>query len=108
MIFRIQDNQNYYHFRVTDQPLFSITTQKDGQWLNIVDWTRTTAVKPNGVNQLEVIAHQKHFTFLINGQSVSEVDDDHFSEGLVGLSIEGYTPGEEIAFDFMDIILRAP
>lgn len=108
VIFRIQDNQNYYHFRITDGLLFSVTTQKDGQWLNIVDWTKTTTIKPNGVNQLEVIAYQKHFTFLINGQTVSEVDDDHFSEGLVGLSIEGYTPGEEIAFDFMDIILRAP
>lgn len=107
VIYRIQDNNQYYHFHITDDRLFSVFAAKDGEWLKIVDWTTTNTIKPNGVNQLEVIAHEKHFTFLINGQIVSELDDDNFSEGLVGLAIEGYTPGEEIAFDFMDIILRA-
>jgi len=71
-----------------------------------VDWTRTDTIKPNGVNQLEVIARETHFTFLINGQVVNEVDDGLFSQGLVGLAMEGYTPGEKIIFDFMDVTLR--
>ena len=108
VVFRIQDNQNYYHFHLTDHQFFAVSVLKDNQWLTIVDWTRTNTIKPNGVNQVEVIAHEKHFTFLINGQIVSEVEDLHFSEGLVGLAIEGYTPEEEIAFDFMDLSLRAP
>ena len=98
MIFRIQDNQNYYWFRMTDSQFFAVSVQKDGQWLNIVDWTRTDAIKPNGVNQLEVLARETHFIFTINGQVVSEVDDDHFSQGLVGLAIEGYTAWEENNF----------
>jgi len=108
VIFRIQDNYNYYHFRITDDRLFAVSVVKAGQWLTIVDWTMTDTVKPNGVNQLEVIAHGTHFTFLINGHIVSEANDDHFSQGLTGLAIEAYTPGEDITFDFMDIILRAP
>lgn len=109
IVFRIRDNDNYYHFHITDDGFFAVSIQKDGQWLTpVVDWTRTKTVKPNGVNQLEAIAHEKHFTFLVNGQIVSEVDDDRFSEGLVGLAVEGYTAEEEIAFDFMDITLRAP
>jgi hypothetical protein len=108
MVFRIQDNHNYYWFRITDNQFFAFSVVKEDQWLNIVDWTRTEAIKPNGVNQLEVIAFGKHFTFLINGQIVSEIDDDHFSQGLAGLAIEGYKLGEEITFDFMDLILRAP
>ena len=106
VIFRIQDNQNYYSFRMTDQKFFAVSVQKDGQWLNLVDWRRTDSIKPNGVNQLEVIAQETHFIFLINGQVVSEVDDDHFSQGLVGLAIEGYTTGEKITFDFIDVTLR--
>ena len=106
VIFRVQDNQNYYSFRMTDQKFFAVSVQKDGQWLNLVDWKRTDAIKPNGVNQLEVIAQETHFIFLINGQVVSEVDDDHFSQGLVGLAIEGYTTGEKITFDFIDVTLR--
>jgi hypothetical protein len=93
---------------VTDSQFFAVSVQKDSQWLNVVDWTRTDAIKPYGVNQVEVIARETHFIFLINGQIVSEVEDDHFSQGLIGLAIEGYTSGEEIIFDFMDIILRAP
>jgi hypothetical protein len=108
VIFRIQDNHNHYWFRMKDSQFFAVSVQKESQWLDIVAWTRANTIKPNGVNQLEVIARETHFIFLINGQVVSEVDDGHFSQGLVGLAIEGYTAGEETSFDFMDIILRAP
>jgi hypothetical protein len=108
VVFRVQDNHNYYWFRMADSQFFAVSVVEDSQWLNIVDWTRTATIKPNGVNQLEVIARETHFIFLINGQVVTEVDDSHFSQGLVGLAIEGYTSGEKIIFDFMDIILRAP
>lgn len=107
-IFRIQDNQNYYSFRVTDSQFFGVSVQKESQWLTLVDWTKTDAIKPNGVNQLEVLVQGTHFTFTINGQVVSEVDDEHFSQGLVGLAIEGYTLGEKIIFDFIDVTLREP
>ena len=106
VIFRIQDNQNYYWFRMTDRQFFAVSVQKDGQWLDVVAWRRTEAIKPNGVNQLEVLAQGTHFTFTINGQVVSEVDDYHFSHGLVGLAIEGYTLGKKTIFDFIDFTLR--
>jgi predicted RNA-binding Zn-ribbon protein involved in translation (DUF1610 family) len=106
VIFRVQDNQNHYAFRMTDSQSFAVSVQKDGQWSNLVDWRRTDTIKPNGVNQLEVIARETHFIFLINGQVVNEVEDDHFSQGLVGLAIEGYTPGEKAIYDFIDITLR--
>lgn len=108
LVFRIQDNDNYYHFHITDSQFFAISAKQNGQWLTLVDWSRTTTIKPNGVNQMEVLTHGNHFTFLINGQIIGEVDDDRFGEGLVGLSIEAYTPGEKITFDFMDVTLRAP
>jgi predicted RNA-binding Zn-ribbon protein involved in translation (DUF1610 family) len=108
VVFRIQDNHNYYWFRMTDRQFFAVSVSVNGQWLNLVDWTRAEMIKPNGVNQVEVIGHGTHFAFLINGQIVSEVDDDHFSQGLAGLAIEAYTAGEVTTFDFMDIILRAP
>jgi hypothetical protein len=107
LIFRVQDNQNYYWFRMTDTKFFAVSVAEDGQWRDVVDWTRTEAIKPNGVNQLEVIAQGDRFIFLINGQIVSEVDDDRFRRGMVGLAIEGYMQGEKIVFDFLDFTLRA-
>ncbi len=106
LVFRLRDNQSYYWFRMTDSKFFGVSVSENGQWRDLVEWTRTEAIKPNGVNQLEVIARETHFVFLINGQIVSEVDDDRFARGLVGLAIEGYTQGEKIVFDFLDFTLR--
>jgi hypothetical protein len=108
VIFRIQDNHNFYWFHMTDSQNYAVSVHKEGQWLNLVDWTRTQLIKPNGVNQVEVIGQDRHFVFLINGQIVSEVEDDRFKAGLVGLAIEAYTPGEKTVYDFMDLMLRAP
>ena len=79
---------------------------QDGQWSDIVEWTRSEVIKPNGVNQLEVLARRSHFTFLINGQVVLEADSDLFSQGYIGLAVEGYEKGEKISFDFLDYTLR--
>ncbi len=108
VIFRIQDIRNFYWFRVTDNQLFAVSVVDNGQWRSLVDWTRSSAIKPNGVNQLEVMAHEAHFILSINGQVVSEIDDETFSQGMVGLAIEGYTVGEKTVFDFLDVTLRAP
>jgi predicted RNA-binding Zn-ribbon protein involved in translation (DUF1610 family) len=107
VIFRVQDNQNYYWFRMTDSKFFAVSVAEEGQWQDVVAWTRSETIKPNGVNQLEVIGRNTHFIFLINGQILSEVDDSHFNQGLVGLAMEGYTAGEKITFDFLDFTLRA-
>jgi len=106
LVFRIQDNSNYYWFRMTDSKYFAVSAQKNGEWLKLVNWTRTDVIKPNGVNQLEVVAREAHFVFLINGQIVGEVDDNHFGQGMIGLAIEGYEAGEKTTFDFMDFTLR--
>jgi hypothetical protein len=108
VVFRILDNQNYYWFRITDRQFFSVSYIHQNTWQNLVEWTRADCIKPNGVNQLEVVALGTHFTFLINGQVVSEVEDNHFTRGLIGLAVEAYTPGQETTFDFMDLVLRAP
>ena len=106
LIFRIQDNRNYYFFHMTDSQFFAVSATQDGQWHQIVDWTRTDAIKPMGNNQLEIIAQETHFIFLINGQIVSETDDEHYGQGLVGVAIEAYKSGEKVTFDFLDFTLR--
>jgi hypothetical protein len=108
VVFRVQDNDNYYWFGITDTQMFTVALTEKGEWQDIVAWTRSNAIKPNGVNQLEIIAVGTHFTILINGRIVAEADDDHYSRGVVGLAVEGYTVGEDITFDFMDLTLRAP
>ena len=85
---------------------FAVSVVRDREWLNLVEWTRTDTIKPNGVNLLEVLGLGAHFVFLINGHIVSEREDNHFSQGLAGVAIEGYTAGEKTTFDFLDFTLR--
>lgn len=106
VIFGVQDNQNYYWFRMTDSKYFAVSVLEANQWRDLIAWTRTETIKPNGVNLLEVLARETHFVFLINGQVVGEADDDRYQKGLVGLAVEGYTQGEKIVFDFLDFTLR--
>lgn len=108
VVFRVQDNRNCYWFRITDAHQFAVSVIHEGQWHNLVGWTKTDTIKPKGVNQVEVIGQGAHFTFLINGRVVHEADDEHFDQGLVGLAIEAYTLGEEITYDFLDLSLRVP
>lgn len=108
VVFRLQDNHNYYWFRMTDSKFFGVSVAEDGQWRDLVEWKRTETIKPNGVNQLEVITREAHLIFVINGQIVSELDDESSKRGLVGLAIEGYPQGEKFIFDFLDFTLRAP
>lgn len=108
VIFRAKDSQNYGWFRMTDSGLFSVSAMEKGEWRWIVEWERTDAIKPNGVNHLEVIASKNHFSFLINSQLIGEAEDDSLVEGYVGLAIEGYPTGAKATFDFLDFLLRAP
>lgn len=107
VVFHVQDSRNCYWFHITDAQLFAVSVAKDGEWQQLVDWKPAETIKPYGLNQLEVIAVENHFTFLINGQLVSEIEDRHFTHGMAGVGIEGYTVGEETAFDFIEFTLRA-
>lgn len=107
IVFRVQDNYNLYWFRITDSQQFAVSVVQGGHWQPLVNWTRSNAIKPNRINQLQVMADDSRFSFFINEQVVSKIEDNLFPKGLVGLAIEGYTAGEETVFDFLDLTLRA-
>ncbi|GAB4115108.1 MAG: hypothetical protein Fur005_23110 [Roseiflexaceae bacterium] len=69
---------------------------------------RASTIKPYGVNQLSVLATGAHFVLSINGHVVGEIDDQRLEKGMVRLAIEGYTTGERVVVDFLDLTLRAP
>jgi len=39
---------------------------------------------------MEVIGQGNHFSFLINGQGVGEIDDTTYDRGMFGVSINTY------------------
>ncbi len=45
----------------------------------------TTAIKPGDVNEITVQAQGSRFTFYINGQQISSIEDDRLPRGYVGI-----------------------
>lgn len=56
-------------------------------------------IQPLDWNRLEVLADDSHFEFLINGQSVYEMDDNRQPAGGVGLMINANDSETKIFFD---------
>ena len=109
MVFRVQNVESYFVFRMADSQHFAVAAVEAGRWRSLADWTRSGLIKPGAVNQLSVLALDNHFDLSINGQRVYELDDERGrNSGYVGLAIEMYAAGEHAVYDFQEIALRTP
>ncbi len=85
IIFRVQDTDNYYLFDITRTGYFKIDKKVDGEYFDLSDWERSTAINAQGVNYLKVEAVGNLLTFFINNNKIKEVFDSTFEEGNIGL-----------------------
>jgi hypothetical protein len=108
LVFRQVDNNNYYYFGINSAGQFAIYCLLNNEWITLQDWTFSTAVQRVGVNRLRVIALGSHFEFFINDRLVTELEDDRFARGGVGLAVEVFNIGDRIVVDFDNFVLRTP
>jgi len=108
LVFRVVDNDNFYHFGISEAGEFILLRKLRGQWKTLVDWTATTAIRPGEVNQLAVRAEGAHLILFINGQQVAEADDSQLPKGKAGLTVEIYRAGDAAVFEFDNFELRVP
>ncbi len=92
LVFRYQDENNYYVFAVNGRQQVSIWIREAGIWRelrdNTDDWTVDEAVEPLGEsNYLSILAVGDHFSGYVNGKRVVDVRDNTFSRGAVGFYI---------------------
>jgi RsiW-degrading membrane proteinase PrsW (M82 family)/tetratricopeptide (TPR) repeat protein len=106
LIFRQRDG-DYYFFRIRDDQRFRLALRYEGQWETVIDWTKTSAIRPNEVNRLTVLAEGSHFLFYINGHYAGEADDKRLSSGTTSVAIE-LDAGDEAIFEFDNFELRSP
>jgi hypothetical protein len=107
LVFREDSKSNFYYFGVDDNN-FHVSLSYDNEWIDIVEWTPSSAVIASAQNRLTVIAQGSHFIFLINNQVVAEAVDTHLPKGTVGLAIQIYEPELKAIFEFDDFELRTP
>jgi len=89
IIFRVQDSDNFYLFDITSTGYFKIDKKVDGEYFDLSDWERNTAINAQGVNYLKVEAVGNLLTFFINNNKIKEVFDSTFEEGNIGLFAGG-------------------
>jgi len=109
VIFRRADADHYGLFKIQDSSQhFKFSTRHEGEWHTVMDWAKTSAIRPGEWNRLTVLGEGERFTFYINDQYVGEVDESRLSEGSVGISVELLEEGDTVILEFDNFELRAP
>lgn len=108
LIFRRDENKDYYLFLVGDDGYYEFVRVSGGDWTTLVDWTESIAIKPGEVNRLEVVVQGSQFTFYINGGYVDEFSDDQLASGKPALVLGLKEAGDTSVVEFDNFELRAP
>ncbi len=106
VIFRYQDDRNFYRLDISGDGYFAVFKRKDGVWTKVQDYVETPAVKQgNATNHLQVIAKGNQFTFNVNGQTVKTFSDSDFPNGNIGVTAGALfdNAGVHIAFDNLKV-----
>lgn len=102
MLFRYQNDANYYLFAVSHKGLYSLTLVQDGKWIALMDWTSSRAINtgnqasPQMVsNTLRVELAGEYITLFVNGVRLETMRDATFRNGEVALAVNTFTFEEE-------------
>lgn len=113
VLFRMQDNQQFYRFEVTGTGLFVIERRDaDGTWTRLIpEWTPTPALNKglNVPNRLKIIAAGSDMTFYVNDILLTQVKDDRYTSGMIGLDAGTFSGGSvQVSFDNLAVTSGTP
>ena len=72
----------------------------------MIDWVGDIAIKPSGVNELEIIAKGAIIELYVNGEKLTTLEDDTHSEGELGFYVSTYGGGDEVIIEFDDLLVE--
>lgn len=126
VIFRHQDNRNFYLFMISGDGYYQVVRRLDGVDEVLSDWAPTLLIRQGqATNAIRVIARGSRFAFLINdeqvplcptlwnpvvpgdcleAQTTMHLVDSSFAQGRIGLGARSFDQsGVVVAFDNMII-----
>jgi len=74
----------------------------------MIEFTKSSAIVPDGSNRLTVIADSSAFIFYINDQFAGRMTDDHIASGTTAVAIELLDADLKAVFEFDNFELRTP
>jgi hypothetical protein len=106
VLFRYQDEDNFYYYRVSADGSYNLTLYAAGERQVLVDWTQAPEIKGRRqVNHLGVEAVGDHIRLLVNDTLLAEVSDDTFAKGEIALAVTTFEEGGA-TFKFDNLIVR--
>jgi len=106
VLFHMKDRKNYYHFEISSDGYWKAGWVQDGAWKDWNDWQPHPAIKGGAENnKLKIVMKGEKFTFFVNDQEISTIEDKLFSEGdiaMFALSVIDQ-PGTDITFDNVSV-----
>ena len=89
------DGQNYYRFSISADGYYLVDIFRAGQWVTLVESQSSPAIRQglNQVNRLRVVCDRSKLSFYANDALLSEVIDNTFASGKIGLSVGTYDEG---------------
>ena len=101
LVVRSHGENALYFFAVSSDGNYSVHLLQDDSWQQLVEWTMSKAVKPQGqVNHLQVECVGMTMTFWVNGEKLVQLADGALRSGNIGLLVSTFDHGEaEARFD---------
>lgn len=100
VVFRLQDNDNFYRFLVWGDGYYLVGTKLDGNWTILQSKTKSAFIKEgNNTNHLKVVCESTRIEVYVNGHHLATITDDSFAEGYVGMIVDTPAPDTRVAFD---------
>jgi hypothetical protein len=104
LIFRCQDDDNFYRFLISANGSYLIGARLDGKWTELQRWTMSPYIKQDtGINHLKVICKGTQIEVQVNGYHLTTVVGDSFTDGYVGGIIYASEPNAHVAFDNLKV-----
>ena len=106
LVMRQNDNGDYYLFSVQNTGSYSFDVYDNGQWLSLIPWTPSPAVRVDDLNHVEALAEGESFSFYVNGEWAADYVDQTLSSGYCGLLVGMDAVGEPASWEFDNFELR--
>ena len=106
IIFRYQDDDNFYLFRIAEDSTYSLAVYNGGQQHMLLDWTASPAINGAGQpNRLRLEAAGEQIQVSVNGELLGEANDSSLSAGEIGLAVSTFDQGGAV-YQFDNLVVR--
>jgi Tol biopolymer transport system component len=112
LVWRWQDNDNFYRVRVHNTGEYEVKKRLKGEWESLLDRADSPHIVGGAAtNALKIVAVGDLIQIYVNDQHVADVSDDSFAEGRVGVYASVYTESPitaRISFDNLRVYVSEP